>query len=73
MQVEGKKQIDFNKCFSSKKFDRTAVLADLNYFKYYFLTLGGIQFHEERLEEDFQVFSDYLLAADSDYFLFRDF
>ena len=49
------------------------MLWDLNYFKYYFLTLGGIPFHEEKLEEDFQVFAEYLLAADRKYFLCRDF
>jgi len=73
MQITAGVSIDDRWCYPRKSFDKQSMLWDLNYFKYYFLTLGGIMFHEEKLEEDFQVFADYLLAADREYFLSRDF
>lgn len=53
--------------------DRTGVLFDLNYFKYDFLKLTGIEFNEYRLQHDFERLADDLLAEDSDTFLYRDF
>ena len=73
IQITAGATIDDKWCYPRKSFDKQSMLWDLNYFKYYFLTLGGIAFHEERLEEDFQVFADYLLAAERKYFLCRDF
>lgn len=73
MQVEGKKQIDFNKCFSSKKFDRSAVLADLNYFKYYFLDLHEILYDKWKLQAEFDQFSRSIENMEPVCFMFRDF
>ena len=73
IQIVAGSTIDDKWCYPRKSFDKQSMMWDLNYFKYYFLTLGGIPFHEEKLEEDFQVFADYLLAADRKYFLCRDF
>ncbi|OGR97648.1 MAG: phosphotransferase enzyme family protein [Elusimicrobia bacterium RBG_16_66_12] len=73
IQIVAGRTLDYRWCYPRQSFDKQSMLWDLNYFKYYFLTLGAVPFHEERLEEDFAVFADYLLGAERDFFLCRDF
>jgi len=73
IQIVAGKNIDYSVCYPRAAFDKTSMMWDLNYFKYYFLKLAKIQFDEQALEDDFQTFSDYLLSTESDFFLFRDF
>lgn len=73
IQIVAGRGLDYRYCYPRASFDRQSMLWDMNHFKYYFLTLGNIPFHEERLEEDFSAFADYLLAADREFFLCRDF
>lgn len=73
IQVVAGRHIDYDFCYPRKAFDRQSMMWDLNYFKYYFLKLAKIPFNEQSLEDDFSAFTDYLLQAESDFFMFRDF
>lgn len=72
-QFSAGKTLDYSLCYPRAAFDKQSMIWDLNYFKYYFLKLGGIPFSEDKLEADFERFADYLEKSPRESFLYRDF
>jgi aminoglycoside/choline kinase family phosphotransferase len=73
IQVEGARGLDFSVCYPQPSFDARMVDFDLNYFKYDFLKLSGLEFNEVLLQDDFDRLKADLLAEPSETFLYRDF
>ena len=74
LQVLGYQGLDYSKAYPTERFDRQAIIDDLNYFKYYFVKPHEeIDFNETRLGKDFEAFADFVSQAPCDFFMYRDF
>lgn len=73
IQFRGAVGLDFSKCYPLPQFDNRSILWDLNYFKYCFLKATGLEFQEDRLEDDFQAMAEVLMRSMSSTFMYRDF
>lgn len=73
IQVLGARNFDFSICYPQPEFNERSILWDLNYFKYCFLKSTGLDFQENRLEDDFSKLADILLCSKTNTFMYRDF
>ena len=74
LQVLGHQGLDYTKAYPTERFDRQAIIDDLNYSKYYFVKPHEeIDFNETRLGKDFEAFADFVSQAPCDFFMYRDF
>ena len=73
-QIEGHQGLDYSKVYPMPCFDKSAVMDDLDYFKYYFVKPHAeIVFNETRLKAEFNAFADWVCQAKNDFFMYRDF
>lgn len=63
----------YSLCYPTREMDRTSVMFDLNYFKYCYLKLSGLEFNELSLEADFVHLADDILSVEEQGFMYRDF
>lgn len=72
-QYRGASGYVFQQCYPVSSMDAMSIMFDLNYFKYCFVKLRGIEFNEVQLQEDFQRLTVELLAENINTFMYRDF
>ena len=74
LQVKGDDGLDYNSyCLTNTEFGKQAIMADLLYFKYYFLDALRKPYDKQKLIDDFEALSNYLTHTEYKYFMFRDF
>lgn len=73
MQVLGHEGLNYKNCLTAQEFGRQAILADLLYFKYYFLDTLRRPYDKQSLLDDFEALATYLTKTEYRYFMFRDF
>lgn len=73
LQVMGDEGLDYSRCLTNAEFGKQAIMADLLYFKYYFLDALRKPYDKQKLIDDFEALSTYLTHTEYKYFMFRDF
>ena len=73
-QVVGAEDLNFSVCYPQPEFNLRSIRWDLNYFKYCFLKATGLEFQEDRLENEFERLAYILLQQKKmNAFMYRDF
>ncbi|RQO31800.1 hypothetical protein DBR32_07615 [Taibaiella sp. KBW10] len=67
------REIDYSMCYNTSSFDQKAILADLNYFKYYFADVLKINYDKATLQSELEQWSKDLDAESVKTFMYRDF
>ncbi len=73
LQVKGHEELNYKKCLTNTSFGKQAIMADLLYFKYYFLDALRKPYDKQKLIDDFEALSNYLAHTEYKFFMFRDF
>src|SRR5439155_7153337 len=73
LQVKGDDGLNYHFCLTNTEFGKQAIMADLLYFKYYFLDALRRPYDKQKLIDDFEALSSYLTHTEYKYFMFRDF
>ena len=73
LHVKGDEGLNYNLCLTNAEFGKQAIMADLLYFKYYFLDALRRPYDKQKLIDDFEALSTYLTRTEYKYFMFRDF
>ncbi|MBE0649935.1 MAG: phosphotransferase [Bacteroidales bacterium] len=72
-QLKGIQGLNLDYAYPVATFSEQSVKWDLNYFKYYFVKSHNLNFDEQKLEADFNAFTQRIMASEMNYFNYRDF
>lgn len=67
------RELDYTMCFGNQHFDSKAILADLNYFRYYFADVLKIDYNKSVLQDELEDWAKNLDGETIKTFMYRDF
>lgn len=72
-QIDILEDVDFSMCHAAEEFDEDQIMADLMYFKYYFLDLHGVDYNRVELFKELKDIAGRLSKVQPKTFMYRDF
>ena len=73
IQIIAGRRMDFSMCHPYRRFNKSAILFDLEYFREHFLSQHKVHYHKRRLNKEFKQLAAFIGQAESHFFLYRDF